>query len=405
MALLKNRRFLMLWFATLVSTFCLSISWVVESWYAIKVLQRESEYGYILVAAMLPRLVFMAFGGVLADRFSRKHVISLSLMVRAALLGLLGLAMQAGAASFAVLVVFAFFYGALDAFYWPSRDAILSDVVPHEHLPQANAWMLATSQFGMILGPALGGVMAAQLDYSVIFYTLAATLCLAITLFYVRFQMDPLPEAAGVRSQPPGFMDEFMEGLRYVRRHQQLSVLMLIFAVANVLYMGPFQQSVPLLANHQMGGGATAFGTLWSAFGIGMCGGSLLMSVFAPKRRRFSVVVYVLCVQSLLLSSLAFVHHMVGGIAVMTLIGLCVAFNNVPTTGMLQTYSAREKLGRVMGLNDTLTMGLVPVSYLMVSALLMLGIGHQAILVVAGLAMFSFCLFSLWRFPVIARTD
>lgn len=406
MNLLKNKDFLLLWLTSLVSTFCLSISWVSESWYAINVLQREKEYGYILVCAMLPRLLFMFVGGVIADNFSRKHTISTSLAIRAALLGVLGALMAASEASFVVLMAFAFLYGILDAYYWPSRDAILIDVVPADDLPRANSWMLVTAQAGMILGPAAGGMLAASLSFPAIFYLLAGALAVAILLFWCVFRAAvPARRDGRAGWQPARFKAELMEGVRYVRGHAQLSVLMLVFAVANVLYMGPFQQSVPLLASKQLGGSATAFGNLWAAFGVGMCGGGILMSIVAPVRARFRVVLYTLCVQSLLLSALAFIHDLRTGIVVMCLIGLCVALHNVPTTGMLQTYTAKDKLGRVMGFNDTITMGMVPLSYLLVSGLLVLGIAYQAIVIVAGLSMFAFCLFALGRYPVIRSTD
>lgn len=406
MNLLKNKNFLMLWLTSLVSTFCLSISWVSESWYAINVLHREKEYGYILVCAMLPRLLFMFVGGVIADNFSRKHTISTSLGIRAILLGVLGALMASGQASFGVLMGFAFLYGILDAYYWPSRDAILIDVVPADDLPQANSWMLLTAQAGLILGPAAGGVLAANLSFSAIFYLLSGALAVSILLFWCLFRAA-LPQRTDVAPgwNPSRFRAELLEGIQYVRGHAQLSVLMLVFAVANVLYMGPFQQSVPLLASKQLGGSATAFGNLWAAFGVGMCGGGMLMSIIAPVRARFRMVLYVLSAQSLLLSSLAFIHDVATGMAVMALIGLCVALHNVPTTGMLQTYTAKDKLGRVMGFNDTITMGMVPLSYLLVSGLLVLGIAYQAIVIVAGLTMFVFCLYALGRYPVIRTTD
>lgn len=414
MTLLKNKDFLLLWLTSLVSTFCLSISWVSESWYAINVLHREKEYGYILVCAMLPRLLFMFVGGVIADNFSRKLTISTSLAIRAGLLGALGALMASGHAGFGILMLFAFLYGILDAYYWPSRDAILIDVVPSADLPRANSWMLVTAQAGMILGPAAGGMLAATLSFPAIFFLLAGALAVAILLFWCLFRaaLPARPDAGtetGSRArpgwQPQRFKAELLEGIRYVRGHAQLSVLMLVFAVANVLYMGPFQQSIPLLASKQLGGSATAFGNLWAAFGVGMCGGGIVMSIVAPVRARFRLVLYTLCVQSLLLSSLAFIHDLGTGIAVMGLIGLCVALHNVPTTGMLQTYTAKDKLGRVMGFNDTITMGMVPLSYLLVSGLLVLGIAYQAIVIVAGLAMFGFCLYALGRYPVIRTTD
>jgi hypothetical protein len=87
------------------------------------------------------------------------------------------------------------------------------------------------------------------------------------------------------------------------------------------------------------------------------------------------------------------------------LIGLVIAIHNVPMMGILQGYSAEEKIGRVMGCNDTMTFGLVPLSYLGVAMLLGSGASYRLILALAGTGMLLFCLFAMTRYPVIRVTD
>ncbi len=110
------------------------MSWLTETWYAVNTLHKESEYGYILVFGMLPRILFMLVGGVVADNYSKKHVIASSLCLRAFLLTILGILMVTKVVNFTTIIAFTFFYGLIDAYYWPSRDAILVEIVERDDL-------------------------------------------------------------------------------------------------------------------------------------------------------------------------------------------------------------------------------------------------------------------------------
>lgn len=399
-ASLRQPRFLALWFTTLLSVFSLSVAWVTESWYAIKVLGRESDYGYILIAATVPRLIFMLAGGVLADRVAKSRLLTFSLSFRALLIALLGWLMLQDAASFGLLLAFAFCYGLLDACYWPARDALLPELVPEADLPQANSLLLVTSQLGMILGPVLAGGLLLLLPYGAVLLWQGVILLAAALLCYWqlgRRQMDAEIHA-GAR---PSFRHELLEGLAYIRHHPQLSLLLLVFAFANVLFMGPLQQSIPLIVTRELGGDSHSYTTLLSGFGVGMTLGGLLMLRFAPRRHKFLFVMVMLMLESVLLALLAYTPGLWFVAANVVLIGICIACNNVPTMSMLQSYSERDKLGRVMGLNDTLSHGLTPLSYVIVTGLLALQVPHQAILLVAGGLMLLLCVAMLWRYPQI----
>jgi MFS transporter, DHA3 family, macrolide efflux protein len=412
LSLFRNKRFLSLWLTAALSTFALAIAWVGESWYAINVLGKANEFGYILICGMVPRLIFMLIGGAIADAFSKKYVIATSLGLRAALLVALGGAILAGYAGFTFILVLAFLYGVIDAYYWPSRDAILVEVLEKDELPRANSIMLTTGQVGLIVGPALGGILIGFFELSYVILALGLLLLLTALIFLVlmREHVSGSPVTAKdrdktVREKIGAFLGQLKAGLIYVRDHPQFSVLMLIFAIANILFMGPLQQSVPLLATKDFGGTASAFGNLWSTWAVGMAAGGVFMSFLAPQRKRFLLLVSMLLLESVFLVALAFAGSLAVGCAIMFGIGFCIACNNVPTMSILQVYSDKDKVGRVMGFNDTISMGLTPLSYVAVSVLLMFGVGHKMILMTAGAALLIFCLFMLARYPVIRTTD
>ncbi len=404
----RSRNFWLLWIIALLSTVSFGVSSMAEAWYAVKVLHLEAQFGVILTCAMLPRILFMMIGGVMADNFPKARVVSLTFALRALLVLLLAMAIPLGYAGFATVLVVTFLYGVLDAFYQPARDALIVEVIAAEHLSETISALTVTCQICAVASPALAGVLLSCVTFTTLFSMVGVLLltCGAVILILPRTKASgAMTPRKRMREHFLFVLEELKEGLSYIRSHPQFSVLMPLFAGANLLFMGPLQQSVPLLAAKELAGSTGAFGGMWSFFTAGSLLGGLWMS-FRPRRsRKFLFVLYVLLVESALLACLALTNDVAGGISVMFLIGLCVTFNNLPTAVMLQTYSDKDRIGRVMGFYDTLTMGLVPLSYLLVSGLLLAGVGHRTILACAGALMFLFCLAMLGRFPIIRTTD
>ena len=93
----------------------------------------------------------------------RTNILTGSLFTRAALMIAVALLLANGSLGLSTLACFAFVYGALDAFFWPARDALLPLVVRPEQLARANSIMLTTNQIGLVLGPVLGGALIAAM--------------------------------------------------------------------------------------------------------------------------------------------------------------------------------------------------------------------------------------------------
>ncbi|MBM5573310.1 MFS transporter [Deefgea sp. CFH1-16] len=182
--LFKNRNFGLLWLASIIGNFALAIAMMAETWYVVKTLGAKEQLGWVMIAGSIPRIALMAIGGVLADRMSRSRIILVSLALRVVLLfALVGL-LYLQRLDIWALTAFAFFYGALDAFFWPARDTLTPAIVTDGDLTRANSIMLTTNQVGMVFGPVLGGAMLALMSYEAIFsltggMLFIATLCIA----------------------------------------------------------------------------------------------------------------------------------------------------------------------------------------------------------------------------------
>ena len=202
---------------------------------------KELTNSYLAVGAigaveLIPLILFGLYGGVLADRYDRKKLIWFSefgsMMLTTALLANSLLAKP----NLIAIYVIAALFSAVDGLQRPSSNAILPRLVNHEDLPSANALMSIRWQSGVILGPAVGGLIIAT--YSTSFGYVVDVLTYVISLiFLARVRNVPATE----RSEKPAISALF-EGVRYAFSRKDLLGTYLIdlaamfFAMPNALF-------------------------------------------------------------------------------------------------------------------------------------------------------------------------
>lgn len=202
---------------------------------------KELTNSYLAVGAigaveLIPLIIFGLYGGVLADRYDRKKLIWLSEFGSMVLTtALLANSLLAKPNLIAIYVIAALF-SAVDGLQRPSSNAILPRLVNHEDLPSANALMSIRWQSGVILGPAVGGLIIAT--YSTSFGYVVDVLTYVISLiFLARVRNVPATE----RSEKPAISALF-EGVRYAFGRKDLLGTYLIdlaamfFAMPNALF-------------------------------------------------------------------------------------------------------------------------------------------------------------------------
>ncbi|GAA5786623.1 MFS transporter [Chitiniphilus shinanonensis] len=381
-ALLRNRNFLLIWLASVIGNFALAIAMLAETWYVVNHLGAKEKLGLVMIAGSVPRIALMAVGGVVADRMKRGRIIAVSLAVRVALLFALVALLAGDLLNIWVLTGFAFLYGSLDAFFWPASGAVLPGIVRETDLTRANSIMLTTNQIGLVFGPVVGGALLALLSYEWVF---AITGCLlAVGVVAVLFLQEP----AVVRARQGAHMlTELKDGLTYALNQPVLRALMIIYAIANLLFMGPLGLGIPIVANDNLAGNAATLSFMQSAFAAGMVTGGLLLTIYPPVKKRLLMIVVVIALEGVVLSLQSHSYWLYVSVALQFLLGFGVVSNNVPMMSLIQQYTDRDKIGRVMSLNNMASMGLSPISYALVTGMLSLHIGIGWIMPLFGMTM------------------
>jgi MFS family permease len=274
---LAQREFRLLFGGRVVSMFGNQIAPIGLAFAVLGLTGSKSDLGLVLAARSLPQVLFLLFGGVLADRFPRHRVMVTSDAVSWASQGALAALLLSGHAQLWHLLALAAVNGASSAFFLPASSGIVPQTVPAEQLQQANALLRLGLNASAIIGPALGGILVAATSPGWALAADAASFALG-ALFVVRMRVRHLPQLL-----PPSMLRELAEGWREFRSRTWLWTIVLQFAVVNAAFGGALNVLGPVQAQRYLGG-AAAFGIVLSAEAVGFAGGALLMLRFHPRR-------------------------------------------------------------------------------------------------------------------------
>lgn len=275
LAALKHRDFAV--FAA--ARFCATLAWQILSatvGYQVYQLTRDPlALALVGLAQFLPFVLCVLPAGQVADRFDRRMVLVCAYAVDASCaLALLWFTLSGMKASWPVFVAMTVF-GAGRAFWMPTGQAMTPNLVPREAFPGAVAVNSTLFTTGVIVGPALSGVLllrGPQVAYGTVVVLLVAMICLMLTIGPVR---------ATSAAQPFRF-GNLLEGLQFVfRRRTVLGAISLdLFAVL----FGGATAMMPIYASDVLHVGPVGYGMLRAAPGIGAALVAALLA-FSPIQR------------------------------------------------------------------------------------------------------------------------
>ncbi|QUQ70362.1 MFS transporter [Kutzneria sp. CA-103260] len=254
-----SRDYRLLWSSGAISMLGSFITYVTVP---LQVKQLTDSYiavGVIGVVELVPMIVFGLYGGALADAFDRGRIVLLTEIG----LGLLSLLLLVNALLPNPMLWLVYVVGAgaaaLGAIQRPALDALLPRVVPREQMSAALALSSVRFSVGAIIGPAIGGLIAATFGVSVAYGCDVLSFALAVSLLW-RLKAVPPPSDADKPS-----LAGILEGLRYAGSRPELLGTYLVDIAAMVLAMP--NAVFPFLADEL--GAPWALGMMYAATSVG----------------------------------------------------------------------------------------------------------------------------------------
>ena len=207
--------------------------------------------------------LFAPLGGVLGDRFDRRKV-----MIASDLAGAVAFGAMAFVEDPAFLLAIGFVTAVVETPFWSASQAAIPNLVGKDDLAWANGLVQVGANAGIMLGPAVGGVLLAAVGAGMVFGLNAISFVLSALVVATvrgRFSEDRSELEDEHRGLKAGFV--------FIRHDRVLRVLVLAWTVF-VLGIGMVMVAdVPLV--ELFGAGATGYGMLIGAWGAGSVIGSL----------------------------------------------------------------------------------------------------------------------------------
>ncbi|QEK92783.1 MFS transporter [Achromobacter insolitus] len=334
-----------------------------------------AETGYLQTAQTLPFLLLSLPVGVLADRMSRRTLMTAAECVRAAsLLGLLAL-LATGGLSLGWLAALGFLGAVGTVAYNVAAPALVPRLVAPAELASANRWLELARSTAFSAGPAAGGALVGWMGAPSA-YVLATVLSLLAAVLL-----------AGLRHDTPGpaqrrhLLAELREGAAFVLTHPLLRPVLVTAVFFNTAWF-VLQAIYVAYAIERLGLSAAAVGVTLGVYGGGMVAGALLAPWLA-QRLSFGGMIAVgplaaLIASGILLSTLAYPSG-AWAAAGFFLFGAGPILWTITTTTLRQAITPNVLLGRVSAVILTATFGARPVGAL-IGATLAARVGVEACL-------------------------
>ncbi len=332
--------------------------------YLIYELTQSTAYlGYVSFTWGIPIWLFTLYGGVIADRVSRRTMLMITNAVMMTLSLVISVLVFTNVIQAWHILLMAFISGTANAFDGPSRNGFIMELVGRDDLTNAIALNATIFHLATVLGPAVGGVAYALLGPG---WCFAAN---ALSFTAMLFALSRMNIPAHVpRARVGSALAELREGIQYSWNNTATRTLLLNLVVYAVFGFS-LMTLVPAWAVDVLGGDVRLNGGLLSARGIGSLVGALMVASLGrrgARGRMLSLATLILPISTLIFAQLRWIPASMALFAVMGW-GMLV-WGNI-SNALLQTEAPDELRGRVMGIFVLILFGGQPLGSLFIGAL------------------------------------
>jgi MFS family permease len=366
------------------------IQTVALGWLVLQLTNSAFAVGLVTTLGSLPILLFTLYGGVVADRVDKRSLVLLlqSLMLVEALV--LGLLTVFGKITVHWVMGLAAFYGFLSAFEVPTRQSLVAEIVPREDLMNAIALGSTAFNLARVIGPAIAGVLIATVGLAACFLINAASY-LAVVAGLAAMRVQP-----PARPEPVPALGALREGFAYVFGNRWPRALVTNIATFSVFGVS-FITMMPVFARDVLHLGASGYGAMVSAVGVGAATAALVMASLAGTPRSGRLALGSAVLFGLVLTIAALTREVWWAAVLFTAAGCLMALNAIVSNSMLQLEAPDRLRGRVMGFYSFVVLGLAPLGSLQ-AGVVAEHFGVRVAIALGGAICFAVGLTIAWKF-------
>jgi MFS family permease len=269
-AVLKERRYALLWSGQTVSVFGDAMLLLALSFAVLDLTGSVTDVGLVLAASRAPLVLTVLAGGVVADRVSRQWLMVVADVVRAGALALTAALLIAGTAEIWQLLVLQAVTGTAAGFFYPAATGLLPLTVRFELLQDANAFRAISDAVARIAGPIAAGILVVATSPGWAVAVDAASFAVsAVTLAFLRLPRHIHPERQR-------FVHDLVHGWKEFTSRTWVWVTVVVAGTLGNFFTAALTALGPGVAKQHYGG-AAAWAAASAGLGAGALGGALVV--------------------------------------------------------------------------------------------------------------------------------
>ncbi len=289
----------------------------------------------------IPIFLFSLVGGVLADRFERRHMLIFSQCIQMTVACILTVLVGFHVVQVWHFLTGSFIVGFAQAFGGPAYSALIPTLVPKEHMPNAIALNSIQFNAAVAVGPAFGGLAL---------HNLGATWCFGlnalsffapvVTLLMLKTRF--LPEKTG-----GSMMSSLKEGIGFVRKQGAMGGL-IILAFCMAALGVPMRTFLPVFADKVFHRGAETAAWFLSSSGVGSVIGALAVAGLGNVRNKGRIALIMLIALGVSVSAFALSPSVLFSCVALFFAGASMMGVFSMVSSLVQLVVTNEMRGRVM---------------------------------------------------------
>lgn len=278
LAAMHDRNFRWFFVARAITMIAGSMSSIALAFAVLEIDNDARSLSLVLAAFTISNIVFVLFGGVVADRLPRALIIQSCYVIDILTIGSIAALLFTGTATIPALVVLSVFNGASTAFVMPAMQGIIPQLTTPEHLQQANAMLSFVRSAVTIGGPIIAGILVATAGpaWAMVVQALGWVIAIPI-LALVKL---PPPAHGGATTM----FHDLRVGWHEFWSRSWLWTVVLAFMIMNAIHVGAWGVVGPYIAKNNDLLGIAGWGWVVSAEGVGVLLMTLLLLWFPVRR-------------------------------------------------------------------------------------------------------------------------
>ncbi|TFD99859.1 MFS transporter [Jeotgalibacillus sp. R-1-5s-1] len=368
-SLFRNKNFMLLFYGKFVSQLGDVIYNIAVGWYILSITASAIETAVFMALGAVVYLLAAPYGGVMADKVSRKWLMVMTDLIRGGVMGIACLIMFIGIESIWIFYVLAIILSVCGALFVPASNALIPLLVKEEQLTKANSMSASIQSVTNIFGLIAGGVLYTMLG--VVGVLMLNGLSYTLSGISEMF-IEDVQSSNNEKPQRSSVFRDFGESMIYLKQKEGFYSLILVFGLINLLITPVFAVYTPYIFNQILKTDPLQYSFVGVAAAVGFLIGAGVLSAL-----KTSGVIHRKIKMGLLLLSMIFVFILglmifyssgfIESSSVVTffivaavIVGFSEAFIFIPVNVAVQKLP-NHLLGRISSLIQTLVMISVPI--------------------------------------------